>query len=77
MAHSARFFVLGKDKVPDWFDDCAKRGRAVLRYDEDAVLIGATLHTTSGPLKVEIGDKIIFTRAGLGVAKVNDKKEEK
>lgn len=64
----AKTFILGKDEVPQWFNDSAKQGRAKLVYDEDQVnLVGATIYTLTKVVSARIGDVIMLSRNGLMV----------
>lgn len=60
-------FVLGKDTVPEWFNESAKQGRSKLVYDPDGQpeLLGAVIYMPTKTVNVQPGDVIIKTRSGI------------
>lgn len=60
-------FVFGKEKAPAWFNDVCAIGRAKINYDEENVIISATLHTPTGIQTAKVGDSIVYTNSGLAV----------
>lgn len=62
-------FVLGRDAVPEWFNESARQGRAKLVYDPDeqTELIGAVIFAPTKTINVKLGDTIMKSRTGLMV----------
>lgn len=62
-------FVLGKDAIPEWFNESARHGRAKLVYDPDdqTDLVGAVIFAPTKTVNANIGDMIMKSRTGLMV----------
>lgn len=60
-------FILGKGKVPNWFNEKCTQGKAKVDYDDDGEMVGATIHTPIKTIKAKIGDSIILAKSGLQV----------
>ena len=72
----AKKFVLGTDKVPDWFIGESSSGRAKINYDEETgKIVNATIFSPTGTIVAKPGDVIIKTRTGVGI--VNNDKAKK
>ena len=64
MPEVVKNFVLGKDAIPDWFNELCNSGKCRMEYDEDE-LIGVNLYTPSGIKKVKLGDVIVLSKSGV------------
>lgn len=60
-------FVLGKGKIPNWFNEQCEKGRAKINYDDESNIINATIHTPTKSIKAKIGDSIMLAKSGLQV----------
>lgn len=60
-------FVLGKGKMPDWFNEKCAQGRARVEYDDEHNLIGVTVHMPTKTVFAEVGDSIMLVKSGLQV----------
>ena len=60
-------FVLGKGRIPTWFNEQCEKGRAKINYDEDGGIINATIHTPTKSIKAKVGDSIMLAKSGLQV----------
>lgn len=65
-------FVLGKDKMPVWFNDETARGRAKVNLDEDRNIVSVTIYTPTRTLTALPGDVIMKLKSGMSVIP-NDK----
>lgn len=65
----AKTFVLGRDAIPEWFNESARQGRAKLVYDPDdqTDLIGAVIFAPTRTVNANLGDVIMKSRSGLMV----------
>ena len=81
-------FILGKEKIPSWFDEEASKGRARINYDDEGKIVNATLLSGSKTYTANVGDSIMNTKSGMvalskekakqyGVQKKDTKEEEK
>lgn len=64
-------FILGKGKMPDWFNEKCLEGKARVDYDDEGNILGATVHTPTKTVKAKIGDSIMLIKAGLQVIPKN------
>lgn len=60
-------FVLGKDKMPVWFNDETARGRAKVNLDEDRKVVSVTIYTPTKTLTALPGDIIMKLKSGMSV----------
>lgn len=60
-------FVVGKEKIPQWFNDQASIGRAKVNKDEDGELLNIIIYGPTGNKIAKIGDSVMNTRSGLVV----------
>lgn len=60
-------FVLGKDKMPVWFNDETARGRAKVNLDEDRNIVSVTIYTPTRTLTALPGDVIMKLKSGMSV----------
>lgn len=60
-------FVLGKDKMPVWFNDETARGRAKVNLDEDRNIVSVTIYTPTRTLTALPGDIIMKLKSGMSV----------
>lgn len=60
-------FVLGKDKMPVWFNDETARGRAKVNLDEDRNIVSVTIYTPTRTLTALSGDVIMKLKSGMSV----------
>lgn len=60
-------FVLGKDKMPVWFNDETVRGRAKVNLDEDRNVVSVTIYTPTRTLTALPGDVIMKLKSGMSV----------
>lgn len=65
-------FVLGKDKMPVWFNDETARGRAKVNMDDDRNVVSVTIYTPTRTLTALPGDVIMKLKSGMSVIP-NDK----
>lgn len=68
----AEAFAFGEEKIPDWFNDEAKKGRVRVFYDDEKNVSYANIISGSKTYKVNVGDTIIKSNSGL-VAVAKDK----
>lgn len=66
MAFQVKSFVLGKDKVPTWFNDEMAKGRAKANYTDDE-LTSVSVFVPTKTLIANIGDTIMMLKSGLTV----------
>lgn len=64
MPEIVKKFILGKDAIPEWFNELCSSGKCRVIYDEDE-LIGVNLYTPSGVKKVKLGDVIVLSKSGV------------
>lgn len=60
-------FVLGKDKMPVWFNDETARGRAKVNMDDDRNVVSVTIYTPTKTLTALPGDVIMKLKSGMSV----------
>lgn len=63
MSEVVKTFVLGEEKIPDWFAELCNTGRAKLILDEGE-LVGAMIYGTSGVKNVKLGQIIMLGKTG-------------
>lgn len=64
MPEVVKKFVLGKEAIPEWFNELCNSGRCRVIYDEDE-MVGVNLYTPSGIKKVKLGDIIVLSKSGV------------
>lgn len=70
-------FIVGVNKIPNWFKEACESGRAKINYDEESgKLKEVILFNASGTEKCHSGDKIIKMRSGLSCIKREEQKKE-
>lgn len=74
MAFQNKSFVLGKEKVPGWFEEETSAGRAKVNYD-DGELIDVTVYTPTGTKVAKLGDTIMLLKSGLSVITASEAKK--
>lgn len=60
-------FVLGKDKMPVWFNDETAKGRAKVNMDDDRKIVSVTIYTPTRTLTALPGDVIMKLKSGMSV----------
>lgn len=60
-------FVLGKDKMPVWFNDETAMGRAKVNLDDDRKVVSVTIYTPTKTLTALPGDIIMKLKSGMSV----------
>ena len=60
-------FVLGKDKMPVWFNDETARGRAKVNLDDDRKVVSVTIYAPTRTLTAFPGDVIMKLKSGMSV----------
>lgn len=64
MPEVVKKFILGKDKIPDWFNEMCSKGRCKLVYDEGD-LVGVDLFTPTGTKLAKLNDVIMLGKSGM------------
>ena len=64
-----RLFVLDVDDFPSWFIDEASKGRAKIKYDEDAEIESVTVISGTKTYEAYPGDTIMKLNTGMVVLK--------
>lgn len=69
MAGVTRRFVFGREEAPGWFDEQVNKGRVKIERDPDTQeVIGATIFAPTKTFEVSIGDVVVISRSGMGIA---------
>jgi len=60
-------FVLGRNRIPAWFDDACAKGRAKLTLGQDGKAKEAVVHMVSRTVTAYAGDTVMLLESGLAV----------
>ena len=68
-------FIIGKEKIPTWFNDEVSKCRAKINYDEDGGLTNVIIYSPTKQLFANEGDTIMLLKSGLTVIKKEQAKK--
>ena len=60
-----KVFILGKNRVPDWFMKACEKGRAKLVMDQSGKAKEAVIHMVSRTVTAYAGDTIMLLESGI------------
>lgn len=58
-------FIIGKDKIPSWFDEQCKKGKARIFYDDEENIKLIKIISPGTEYELNVGDKIILNKHGM------------
>lgn len=58
-------FSVGKEKIPNWFNEEARKGRCKINKGDDDELINIVIYGPTGANVANIGDSIMKTKSGM------------
>lgn len=73
----ARQVILSRNgQYPKWFNEECRMGRIKAVYDDDGVMIGATVHAPGRVAGAVLGDSIVKLKSGLRVVPAGKRKQK-